>query len=135
MNECALYAEIDAWVDRRFEWGRSDCVLFAFACLDAAHGTRLYDAWAGRWHDRKSAEQYVARHDLRRVLSDAGFERVKPQYYQAGDVLITGDSIINALPSPAVCLGRNLAGMTIRGLVIGRVEDHDILEVWSCRPR
>lgn len=44
----------------RFEWGVSDCATFVLAWLDAQTGMAGRHAWAGRYHDEMSCEDFIA---------------------------------------------------------------------------
>jgi hypothetical protein len=112
---------LTANLERQFEWGRNDCVLFVARWVEQATGVN-HLADVPTWRSAKQALRI--RRDLGGIeaVMDARFKRVNPHLANDGDI---------ALYRKALCLfsGAQIVGPGHNGLVfINRME---VESAWS----
>jgi hypothetical protein len=111
MNPTALADFIKARRDVLFEWGQSDCTLFALAAYDAAHGTDFAGPHIGQYKTERGAKGRLDRAGGFLVaLRNMGFERISRNFAQRGDLCIVPG------PALAICLGHTVAGQGKDGI-------------------
>lgn len=100
---------ITAHLERRFEWGQHDCVLFAAGWIEAKTGTQPL-AMFPTWASAKEAIRIVRQLGGLEAALDARYKRIHPNLAKDGDL---------ALFDRSVCLfsGPHVVGPGINGLV------------------
>ena len=135
MDELTLYVE--SMIGEPFVWGENDCLTFAQEAVKIQTGGYICDEWFGGYDTkREAAQQYNA------MVDDCGFdniiEAISSRFSQVltlhptHGMLVARPLVIGPLScSFGVCVGRQLALMSLGGVVMVGPEVHDIY--WDVR--
>jgi hypothetical protein len=115
--EQRLFQYTASIIDKPFEWGTHDCVIFAASCVEAQTGQDLAAEHRGTYEGPTGAA---------RIIREAGCESLgdflalylpeKPvPFLQRGDVALCEDAEGNQFT--AICQGRTCVGPTPGGLI------------------
>ena len=117
---------VNSLFNEPFVWGKLDCTLFVLKCVDVQKGTNFYEKYKGKWKDFKSACKYSLKNKIspESIVRSTGAEEVQYGFHRCGDIFVLGKELCRykKWESPAVCLGRKLAIMTIEcGIIIAPI--------------
>ena len=113
--EIKLHQYVENQIGIPFEFGANDCPLFALGAIDIMLESDYRKDFVGKWHDQKSAWKYAKKHgDIIHHLLKWGFEKVKFQFIQVGDIIMMEQKLAHAKKwrSVAICLGSKVAIVT-----------------------
>lgn len=111
-----LRATVADWEGRPFEWGETDCVCFAGACLEAVTGHDALAEIRGTYATRLQARARLRwwRHpDVASaaggVLAGLGAPVIPPRFAMVGDLGVTADDVL-AVRLPGGFVARQVDG-------------------------
>lgn len=124
--EFRLRDKLEAWSTRSFEWGRADCVHFAFDCIEGITGTN-HIADIAPYNCERDALDVLAAIDHRGLLQaaesflgpaeDIGSDTAP---FQRGDLVLTMRKVIDSPrrrgPGLGICVGDTALFIGANGL-------------------
>ncbi len=117
-----LHTFIDERLDRPFEWGIQDCVLFAADGILRMTDEDILAGLRGQWTTAKEATDMLAGYGGMEGAGDRFFERVSVQDVQRGDLGLMTDG------------RREFFGLVTLGKVVGPGPNHLIMNPFNeCR--
>ncbi|MCW2365544.1 hypothetical protein M2341_000991 [Sphingobium sp. B7D2B] len=93
--------------DQRFEWGKSDCALFAAGAVEAVTGTDLAANFRGQYSSWREAARWLRANDFRsfeEAVSSKLGDPVHPAQAGRGDIVMRRSGNGNIL---GVCVGKH----------------------------
>jgi len=126
-------ARLAAWLAaeavRPFEYGKSDCALFAAGAVLAMTGIDLADGWRGRYTTLRGGLRVLhkAGHRNHVALTAARLPEIEPGRAQVGDIAVVEG---NDGPSLGVVNGAWVAVRTMSGL--GHVPRDKVVRAFKC---
>ena len=94
-----------------FQWGVSDCCLFAADAVQAITGEDFAVHWRGKYSDARGALEFIDEAGGVANLIPHEFERIDPAFAQRGDVVLMKSD------------GRDVLGINLGGLLVGQGPD------------
>lgn len=102
-------------LDRPFEWGKLDCVLFAVGWLQIASGIDYLSEYPV-WNDEREAVRLLRDLGGMETLLDKHLNRINPHLARDGDIALRNNTM-------HLFSGRHIVGPGERGLVfVSRME-------------
>lgn len=128
-----LMSYIESLRFQTFEYGKSDCWLFASKCVDLQYGTNFSNEF--KYTTPKQAMKLLKQHGgLPKVYSERLFEK-DPNYIQRGDIVVYMDAHGE---TSGVYLSGLVWALGNQGIVANKLNLIEIVGVWGeprCQPQ
>jgi len=102
-----MYAAIEEWQQKEFEYGSSDCCAFVGAVIEAMTNINPWDSWEGQYDDAESAREILDHRGYRNlyqaIVSTLGGSR-PVSVARRGDVVYGSSSGVD-FAQLGICLG------------------------------
>ncbi len=119
-----LFVVIKTASQRKFEWGKNDCALFACDCAKAVTGVDYAEKFRGEYNTRKTAMTALKTlegvDDLPALADKYLGERISLKHAQRGDVVLL---TINSMKALGVITGTHATFLAPKGIQTILVSD------------
>lgn len=116
---------IAAHLEKKFDWGANDCILFAVGWLEHSSGVDYLGAYKP-WNSAKQAMRKVESLGGLDDLFDSRLDRIEPNFATDGDICIIDGTASLFTGAYVVSVGEN-------GLVFK--DRTEALSAWRCKPK